>query len=121
MRKTIFTIATYFIAVTIASSEPITVSEALKIKENASANIFAARAEWNALTFYLQGLVEGAASYQEILINNGKKTLFCPPKGKSYSLEELFENLERSKQDHGNHRAATVIMEAYAKEYPCKK
>ena len=113
--------ATLILATTPALAEPITVSQILTLKKQAASSAFTARAEWNALTFYLQGVVEGAVAYQETLIKMGRSPLFCPPKNKSYSLEELFRSLEQSTPADQNRTAVTVLMESYVKHYPCSE
>ncbi len=119
MKKLAVIMATLILATTPALAEPITVSEMLTLKKQAASSAFTARAEWNALTFYLQGFLEGAAAYQETLIKTGYAPLFCPPKNKSYSLEELFRALEQSKPADQNQIAVTVLIESYVKRYPC--
>ena len=119
MRKFAVITATLILATTPALAEPITVSQMLTLKKQAASSAFTARAEWNALTFYLQGVVEGIVSYQKTLIEMGQSPLFCPPKNKSYSLEELFHSLEQSTPADQNRTAATVLMEGYVKHYPC--
>ena len=119
MKKIAVITATLMLATTPVLADPITVSHTLALKKQASSSAFTARAEWNALTFYLQGVVEGVISYQKTLIKMGHSPLFCPPTNKSYSLEELFHSLEQSTPADQNRTAVTVLMESYVKRYPC--
>jgi hypothetical protein len=121
MKKLALITAALMLVTTPAFADPITVSETLTLKKQAVSSAFNARAEWNALTIYLQGVIEGTAAYQETLIKAGHAPLFCPPRNKSYSLEELFHYLEKTKADNQNRPAVTVLIEGYAKKYPCGK
>lgn len=101
-------------------AKQVSVDEVKNIQNHAQSGAFTGRAEWNALTYYLQGLIEGAAGYQEALSKAGKPPLFCPPKGKGYSAEELVQILDRSSPAEKNRPASLVILEAYTRKYPCK-
>jgi len=104
----------------VAASQQITAGEALAMRERAAGRTFSARAEWQALGFYMQGVVEGAAGYQNALRERGKQPLFCPPAGKSFSLDELFAIMEAAKPANRIQPAVGVILDAYAEKYPCK-
>ena len=105
-----------------ATAQPLRVAQAIGIKERASTtDAFAARAEWNALTFYLQGSVETAVAYQKTQETNGSKPLFCPPKQNSASLEDIFTVLERAKGPERQRSAVELILASYAEKYPCDK
>lgn len=101
------------------SAAQITVAQALQLKEKAGSGAFAARAEWNAFTYYLQGLAEGAAAYQIGLTTNDQKTLFCPHRTKSFSSDEMFEFLSAAARTSPGRPAAVVILEGYSEKYPC--
>ncbi len=102
-----------------AHAGQLTVAQTLAIKDRAAAGAFEGRAEWNALSFYLQGVIEGAASYQQTLAEQGKSPLFCPPRNKSYSIEEIIVFMNKSTETNKKRAATLVIMEAYARQYPC--
>ncbi len=104
----------------LALAGPISVAEAVKINQAVSSGSFEARAQWGALTYYLQGVVEGAGAYQETLIAKGVTPLFCPPKNKSYSIQEIVEQLEAGLPRKKQEKAVSVILAAYAAQYPCK-
>lgn len=104
-----------------ARAEPLSVAEVLAIRDNAQSGAFSARAEWQALSFYLQGVVEGAVGYQQALVEQGKRPLFCPPKGGSHSLQEIFSLLSAGPAADKRRPAHLVILEAYARKYPCKE
>lgn len=50
-----------------AHAKQITVNEVTNIQQAAQSGEFTGRAQWNALTYYLQGVIEGAAGYQKNL------------------------------------------------------
>ncbi len=102
-----------------AAGASLTAAQALEIKNRTSAGGFAARAEWMALTFYLQGAVETAMGYNDALKASGKTPLFCPPSNSSESLDGVLAVLERAKQEDRNREAAALILENYARKYPC--
>lgn len=105
-----------------AAAQALTVAQALEIKDRAfAADAFAGRAEWNALTFYLQGAVEAAVTYQKAQQSNGSQPLFCPPQNHSQSMEDLFAMLDDAKGLKRQMSAVEMILETYAKKYPCKK
>ncbi len=101
-------------------AKPLTVSGVQEIHERVQTPAFAGRAEWNALTYYLQGVIEGAAAYQQGLAASGKPALFCPPPKKAYAIDEFLRLLRNAPNDDQNRPASEVILEAYAKKYPCK-
>lgn len=101
-------------------AKQITVNEVESIQSATLSGAFGARAEWNALTYYFQGIIEGAAGYQEGLGRAGKSLLFCPPAGKGYSIEELMKILSQSSRADRKRPASLVVLEAYARKYPCK-
>ena len=103
-----------------AHAQQLNVQEVLETKQRAVAGGFAARAEWMALGYYLQGVIEGTAGYQKALIAANEAALFCPPSGKSYSVDEIFRFLERSKEADRSRPASRVIIEAYADAFPCR-
>lgn len=105
---------------TSAQAQSLNVGQVVAIKEAAATGSFAARAEWHALSFYLQGVIEGAAGYQQTLAEQGKPLLFCPPRGTQYSLQDFFGVLEKSDAADKTRAASVVIMEAYVRRYPCK-
>jgi len=109
-----------FLSVLPTHAKQISVNEVKAIQENAQSGAFVGRAEWNALTYYLQGVIEGAVGYQESLGKVGKRLLFCPPKGKGHSIEELLKILNQSSRADKNRPASLVILEAYTLKYPCK-
>lgn len=104
---------------TVAYAQQLTVDDALAIRDQAGASDFAGRAEWSALTYYLQGVIEGVAAYQQTLAERGKPTLFCPPPNKRYSIDEFFRYLTKSADEDKSRPATLVIVEAYADAHPC--
>lgn len=104
-----------------ANAQSMTVADALAIKERAGMGSFGARAEWNALTFYLQGAVESAVAYQEALVQKGAEPLFCPPRNTGHSIESLFAILERSPAAERRKTAVAVILDGFTASYPCRK
>ena len=121
MKKLVFIAAALSLFGIAAHADPITVAQTLAIRKKAVSSSFTERAEWNALTLYLQGVIEGAVAQQKMLAKKGHVPLFCPPKNKSYSLKELFRFLEQSKSSQETRPAVTAIMEGYMKAYPCRK
>lgn len=102
-----------------ATAQQITVSDVKQMQVNVQSGSFTAMAEWNALTYYLQGVIEGIAAHNKILssTNSGKK--FCPPKGKSYSIEEVFRLLGEADSKAQKKPAAEVLFAQYVKKFPC--
>ena len=119
MRKLAIAAIAFMSLASTAQAQQLTVEETLSIQNRASTGDFAARAEWNALTYYLQGLIEGAAGYQQTLMKQGKKPLFCPPSGKSHSIEHVIRYLTNSAKKDKLRPASLVIIESYASAYPC--
>jgi len=110
----------FVLSVLPAHAKQITVNEVTNIQEAAQSGEFTGRTQWNALTYYLQGVLEGSAGYQKALKKAGKPQLFCPPADKGYSIEELIKILSQSSKADKNRPASLVILEAYARKYPCK-
>ncbi len=104
---------------TAAQAQQLTVEDTLAIRDQAGTSEFAGRTDWNALTYYLQGVIEGVAAYQQTLAEQGKPTLFCPPPNKRYSIDEFFRFLTRSTDEDKSRPATMVIVDAYADAYPC--
>ena len=102
-----------------AQAQPLSVDETLALRDRMASGAFAARAEWNALTYYLQGVVEGAVGYNETLATQSKAAAFCPPTNKDYSIDEMLRFLAETKRDERSQPASLVILEAYAQQYPC--
>lgn len=102
-----------------AAAAPVTVGEVKDLKARAEAGAFSARAEWNALTYYLQGVVEGAVGYHKALDDRGGETLFCPPQGASNSLDELIVAIDAASAKTKDRPITTVVTELYVKKYPC--
>ncbi|MEM9286164.1 MAG: Rap1a/Tai family immunity protein [Pseudomonadota bacterium] len=103
----------------VAYGQQLTVADALAMRDRTSAGAFATRAEWNALTYYLQGVIEGAVGSGETLASQNKERAFCPPPGKGYSVDEVFRYFEKTNVADRARPAALVIVEAYADAYPC--
>ena len=106
---------------TFVKAAPLSVSDALAMKDKVQSGSFEGRAEWHALTFYLQGVIEGAAAYQQSLLAEEKAPLFCPPQNKNYSIEEIFLLLGKAKIEDNARPAAHFVLEAYANKYPCPR
>ncbi len=104
-----------------AAAAPVTVGEVKDLKAHAEAGAFSARAEWNALTYYLQGVVEGAVGYHKALDDRGGETLFCPPQGASNSLDELIAALDAVDSAAVDRSVISVVMDHYRKKYPCRQ
>ncbi|MEO1241752.1 MAG: Rap1a/Tai family immunity protein [Pseudomonadota bacterium] len=102
-----------------AAAAPVTVGEVKDLKARAKAGAFSARAEWNALTYYLQGVVEGAVSYHKALNDSGGETLFCPPQGATNSLDELIAALDAAGLKAKHRPVTALVTELYVKKYPC--
>ncbi|MEM9618722.1 MAG: hypothetical protein AAF936_12240 [Pseudomonadota bacterium] len=107
------------ISLTPAAAAPVTVGEVKGIKARAEAGAFSARAEWNALTYYLQGVVEGAVGYHKALDDRGGETLFCPPQGASNSLDELIAAIDAAGPKAKDRPITALVTELYVKKYPC--
>lgn len=100
-------------------AQQLTVHDALQLQKNLTTGEFASRGQWNALSYYLQGLIEGSAAYQQVLKDRQQTPLFCAPKGKHYSVQELMQILHASDKSKRSKPVSLVIMETYAQRYPC--
>ena len=118
MKLKLFALAALIVAQPAAAAS-LSAADVLEIKERASSGAFAGRAEWTALTFYLQGAVETAMGYNDALKDAGQTGLFCPPPGTSESLDSLIAMLERTKAEDRTRQAASLILEDYARKSPC--
>ncbi len=117
MRK-MFILAACLLAQPTAASS-LTVAEALAIKERAASGSFASRAEWSALGIYLQGAVEAVMTYRDALDAAGASPLFCPPRNSSESIGGIVAMLEAAKASERDRQAVALVLETYAKKYPC--
>ena len=97
----------------------ISVKEALEIKQQLSSGGFTQRAQWNALTIYLQGTIEGAMTYHKNVLESGGTPIFCPPKKKGYSIQEFVKIMEQAPKAQAQDAAIDVILRAYWETYPC--
>lgn len=120
MKTTIAAIALVALGAAHAYSEDLTVEGAIEIQTKAGAGDFTGRSEWVAMTYYLQGLIEGIGTYQGTLSENDEATVYCPPRGKGYSIEELLPVLRAVPETQKSRPAREVILEHYASQYPCK-
>ncbi|MEO0399907.1 MAG: Rap1a/Tai family immunity protein [Pseudomonadota bacterium] len=121
MRYLMIIAAVLYAAGTPVYAQQLTARDVLAIKERTASGGFSARSEWTALGYYLQGVIEGAAGYQQALTAAGKPALFCPPKGKNYSVDEIFRFLDRASDEDKSRPASAVIIEAYAGAFPCRE
>ena len=101
------------------TAKQLTVSDIDAIQTGAMRGEFSSRASWNALAFYLQGVIEGVAAYHQGLSANTQSRLFCPPDNKGYSIDEMLSLLKRAPAKDKSRSASMVLMEMYAREYPC--
>lgn len=120
MRSIFVVTAMLAVATTPAFSQDLSVEGALEIQTKASAGDFAGRSEWVAMTYYLQGIVEGFGTYQDALKDAGKQTAFCPPQNKSYSIEEMMQAIQAAPRKDRARNARDVVLEHYAEAYPCQ-
>lgn len=121
MKKLIIALLAILTLPATAMAQQLSVEEALAVRDRASTGDFTARAEWNAVTYYLQGVIEGLGAYQQSLITADMPALFCPPPNKNYSLNEIFRFLSKSPEQEKSRPATLVIVEAYAAAYPCQR
>ncbi len=119
MKKILLISQCVFLSVAPAAADDLSAADALAIMERAKSGSFSARAEAHALTFYLQGVVEGAAAYQQSLQARGETTLFCPPRGKGYSMQDVLDLLEKAPPGERDAAAPRVILEGFSRRFPC--
>ncbi|MEM6852569.1 MAG: hypothetical protein AAF527_12625 [Pseudomonadota bacterium] len=120
MKRVLAAGAAWMLAFGPAAAEPVTVREVLEARMSAASGAFGARAEWGALVFYLQGVIEGVAAAQLQAKDIEAEPIFCPPPGKGYSIEEAVALLEAAAEDNDNQPAAAALLKGYAKALPCK-
>lgn len=121
MNKLVVLLLVTFTLPATAAAQQLSVEDTLALRDRAGTGDFTVRAEWNALTYYLQGAIEGIGAYQQTLIAEGHPALFCPPPNKTYSVDELFRFLNKSSEADRSRPASLIIVEAYAAAYPCDR
>lgn len=104
-----------------ATAQELTVQGVLDVQSAASSGEFTGRSEWVAMNYYLQGVIEGIGTYQGALAESDETTVFCPPRGKGYSIEELLPALRTVPDSQKSRPAREVILEHYASRYRCKE
>lgn len=102
-----------------SQAKQLSVKDVLAMQASVQSGEFAGRAQWQALGFYLQGVIEGIAAQQLALQAAGKPGLFCPPKGKGYSMQEFFRLLHQSDAEQRDKPVSEVLFASYATLYPC--
>lgn len=119
-RAALTAIAAAALCMQAASAEQITVAEVQAMKKRVQTGSFSARAEWNALSFYLQGAMEAIGLAQGELERADARTLFCPPPGGSLDIRDLYAILESAPPAAGPKPALGVLLSSIQKRYPCK-
>ncbi|MEO0411492.1 MAG: Rap1a/Tai family immunity protein [Pseudomonadota bacterium] len=95
---------------------PLSVKEALRMRASAGAPGFANRADWMALTYYLQGVIEGAVVHARM---PGAAGSFCPVPNAHYDLGSVFVALEGVDPSQQDEPVAKYVLEVLAQRYPC--
>ncbi|MEM9880295.1 MAG: Rap1a/Tai family immunity protein [Pseudomonadota bacterium] len=103
--------------ITPAEADQLKVSDVSDMRAAARAGDFKARVDWNALSYYLQGAMEAIALAQNDLERADKTPLFCPPKGKSFEMQDVYAMLERVSDP--NQPALEAVMATLKTRYPC--
>ncbi|MEL6829805.1 MAG: hypothetical protein AAFO63_06680 [Pseudomonadota bacterium] len=102
-----------------AMAQELTVKDVLDIQTEARAGTFTSRAEWVSMTYYLQGVIEGIGTYQAMLAEAGKPSVFCPPKSASYSIEGVMDAVKSAPRSEQARPIREVLLEYYTGRYPC--
>lgn len=102
-----------------ASSMSPTVADVMQMKEAVQRGSFEGRAAWQALGFYLQGAIEAMGGIQQSLEARGDHGLFCPPKERSFSMEDVFGSLDAAARRGDTGPALNAIFEDFQRQYPC--
>ena len=118
--RTIILLGLFSCSISVASAQELTVQGVLDVQGAASSGEFTGRSEWVAMNYYLQGVIEGIGTYQGALSERGEATVYCPPRGKGYSIEELMPALRSVPESQKGRPAREVILEHYASSYRCK-
>ncbi|MEM7570171.1 MAG: hypothetical protein AAF337_10280 [Pseudomonadota bacterium] len=96
---------------------PMTVKDAIALKNAAQTGDFSSRAQWTALSYYLQGVIEGAVSTARV---SGPAGGFCPAENARYDLGEIFMAFEKLPSKQAEQMAAMAVAEHLRALYPCK-
>ncbi|MEM1020487.1 MAG: Rap1a/Tai family immunity protein [Pseudomonadota bacterium] len=96
-----------------------TVDDFAALKENVRTGDFGARAQWTGLTFYLEGAMAAIGSAQTRLEKTDAATLFCPPRGQSLTMQDVYAMLDAAPKG-ADTPVATAIMAALQARFPCK-
>lgn len=91
------------------------------MKARMEASSFAGRAEWNALSFYLQGAMETIGSIQKDAERTGGDKIFCPPTGETMDMGDVFAILDDARRETKKQPAIAVLLAGIHQRYPCKK
>lgn len=111
-------------AILVSTSQPlaakqISIADVKEMQSRVRAGEFSALAEWNGLTYYLQGVVEGIASANRLTSSGRPERFFCPPKGKGYSLEEVFTLLREVEGKDEQAPLPEVLLSKFIEKFPC--
>lgn len=103
-----------------APVKAVTLEDIQRIRLQAQAGAFGARAENIALSYYIQGAMEAIALAQQSLEKSGKPPLFCPPKNSQTSADEIYTVLDKAVRAGQTGEILPAILNDFKARYPCK-
>jgi hypothetical protein len=103
-----------------APAKAVTIEDIQRMKVNAQAGAFGARAESIALSYYIQGAMEAIALAQQSLEKADKPPLFCPPKNSQTSADEIYTFLDKAARTGQTGEILPAILNDFKARYPCK-
>lgn len=102
-----------------AAYAQVSVADVKLMKQRAQVGGFSGRADWTALSYYLQGALEAIGLAQQHLERGDKQPLFCPPKGSSLTLDDIHKFLNKASEDGQKGSALNAILKDLKTRYPC--
>lgn len=110
------------IAATTAQPAPVkavTLEDIQRMKLEAQAGAFGARAESIALSYYIQGAMEAIALAQQSLEKSDSPPLFCPPKNSQTTADEIYKFLDKAAREGQTGAILPAILDDFKARYPC--
>jgi len=102
------------------SAGQLRVKDVAAMRDAARGGAFAARADWNALSYYLQGAMEAISLAQRELEAADRTALFCPPKGQSMDISDVYAMLDNARKADADAPVTDAILAALRQRFPCR-
>lgn len=115
MKRLIWAMGVFFAAAT-AQAEPLTVEQALLIRDDAQKPGFSGRAAWIAMSYYLQGVIEGTVASAR---RAGPASGLCPAPEARYDLNEILAFFEEVTHQQPQQMAADAVVSHLRQRFEC--